>query len=473
MGRMFRRSRSSAPPRLLAPPGAFAEFHEFEGRWFVTGRWASGSGVAVERPATGVYLGRAVLSRIEAAQASRPPLVLLAQEHAGNQREAAAQWERFCAGVVGVPVSHYSPEKRLVILADKTGMRWHDAQNSQPQWQQLPDRQPEALGEALIACMERLEPSWPTVASATVACSGAMILIYPVHGGWSGAPITQLAADASPAAVGADVLAALDVASSCTGLASQQILAGFRAALRETGWTMAGLDAALHVSVRRTATGDMLVSKVGAAAEISVASEDAEAVGNAVVAQLPVAGTAPIPPDCQPASFGPKTGWIAVRGVPAAAVVAALGLRSARAASWDDGIEAAHREGVFVGPPVDGWVLAVGSGILTGQVDPVELSQRLDAQVQVFRTHRIIESHEWFLARDGELIRAVRHVGETGQFQQSGNPTDAERSLPLDDPDVIISEDDVFAVAGAWSLDPTTLHDRRSEPGPGTWGRLP
>jgi hypothetical protein len=294
-----------------------------------------------------------------------------------------------------------------------------------------------------------------------------------VHGGWSGVPITQLPAYASPATVGADVLAALDVAGAYSGLASQQILAGFRAALGDTGWTMGGLDAAPHVSVRRTATGDLLVSRIGAAAEIPVAGEDAEAVGTAVVAQLAVAGPAPIPSDCQPASFGPKTGWIAVRGKPAAAVVAALGLRNVRPASWDDGIETAYQEGVFVGPQVDGWVLAVGAGILTGRVDPAELSRRLGAQVQVFRTHRITESHEWFLARGGELIRGVHHVGETGEFQQSGNPTDAERSLPLDGPDVIISEDDVFAVAGSWSLDPTTLHDRRSEPGPGTWGRFP
>ena len=85
MGRMFRRRRRPlASPRPLAPPGGFAEFYEFEGRWFVTDGWATGSGVAVERPATGEYL----------------------------------------------PVRRYRPEKRLVILADQTGMRCHDARNS-------------------------------------------------------------------------------------------------------------------------------------------------------------------------------------------------------------------------------------------------------------------------------------------------------------------------------------------------------
>ncbi len=85
----------------------------------MTDRWATGSGVAVERTATGEYLGRTVLSRIEAAWGSRRPLVVSMQEYAGNQRGAAAEWERFCTGVAGVPVRRYRPEKRLVILGGR------------------------------------------------------------------------------------------------------------------------------------------------------------------------------------------------------------------------------------------------------------------------------------------------------------------------------------------------------------------
>jgi len=102
------------------------------------------SGVAVERPATGEYLGRTVLSRIEAARGSRRSLVVSMQEHAGNQRRAAAEWERFCTGVAGVSVRRYRPEKRLVIFADQTGMRCHDARNSPPGWQRLPDGPPDS-----------------------------------------------------------------------------------------------------------------------------------------------------------------------------------------------------------------------------------------------------------------------------------------------------------------------------------------
>ena len=67
------------------------------------------------------------------------------------------------------------------------------------------------------------------------------------------------------------------------------MLAGFGAALRETGWTMGGLDAAPQVSIRRATTGDLFVSRVGTAAEIPVAGRGAEAVGNAVLAQLAAA----------------------------------------------------------------------------------------------------------------------------------------------------------------------------------------
>jgi hypothetical protein len=39
LGRMFRRRSSSAPFPAL---GVIVEFHEFEGRWFVTDKWARG-----------------------------------------------------------------------------------------------------------------------------------------------------------------------------------------------------------------------------------------------------------------------------------------------------------------------------------------------------------------------------------------------------------------------------------------------
>ena len=106
-------------------------------------------------------------------------------------------------------------------------------------------------------------------------------------------------------------------------------------------------------------------------------------------------------------------------------------------------------------------------------MDPAALSRQLGSLVQLFRSHRVPEFHEWSRAEGGIVTREARSVGETGEFRQSGEPTDAERALDLVDPDGGFSEEDVFAIAGAWSLDPTTLHDHPSEGTEGTWGQLP
>lgn len=467
---MFSRRRSQVAPG----PGVFAEFHEFDGRWFVTGRWAAGSGAALERPVAAADLGKAVMSRIEAARRSPRPLVVSLQEHLDGQREEAGEWTRFCGMVAGVPVHRYRPEKRLVILADPTGMRCHDARHSPPRWEPLPGGPPAALGRALIARIERLPPSWPTRAAAAVALDGATMLVYPRQDIYSAAPVAQVPADASAGAVGSEVLEALGASSAGGEVTPEQVSEGFKAALREAGWTLGRLNAAAKVFIRRTTIGEVFVGGVDSDEDIPVTGEGAEQVGAAVMAQFgTMTSRAPAPPGHHPASFGPKTGWIAIRAASADAVVEALDLRDVRPASWDDGIEAAYSEGVFVGPPVNGWVFAAGVGLLTKRVDPAALSGQLGAQVQLFRTHRVTEGHEWSLAENGTVIRAVRYLGETGEFHQLGEPTSIERSLGLDNPGADISEDDVFAVAGAWSLDPTTLHNRQTEAAAGTWGQLP
>ena len=456
-------------------PNVRVEFHEFEGRWFVTDGWASGSGAVVERPISGAELGKVVMGRIRAARRRRRLQGTSLRANADFKRRKASEWARFCSEVAGVPVRRYRPEKRLVILADEAGIRCDDARNSPPRWEPLPDGPPAALGAALIVLIERLEPSWPTEADTMVAHDGASMLVYPRRDIWSAAPVVRLPASASAAAVGSAVLDAFSASSADDEIVPEQVSAGFRAAVREAGWTMGGLEAATWVFIRRTTIGEVFVSGANSIEDdIPVGGEGAEPVGAAVMAQLgATTRSAPVPHDRRPAGFGPKTGWIAVRGASAEAVVQALGLRDVRPASWDDGIDAAYDEGVFVGPPVDGWVFAAGADILTRQVDPAGLSRELGSQVQLFRTHRVTEAHEWTLADSGTVIRAVRYVGETGEFHQTGEPTGAEHALGLDNPDVIISEDEVFAVAGAWSLDPTTLHDHPSEAATGTWGQFP
>jgi hypothetical protein len=148
---MSRRHNNSLP--TVSPTSVIVEFHEFDGRWFVTGRWGQGSGTEVERTVRNSQLGKLLLDRVGAARQEwrwRSSRVMA---------DDAGLWAQFCAEDAGVPMDRYRPEKRIVILAGQVGMTWQDASQSPPQWERLPDRSPRRLGKALISHMNSLEPS--------------------------------------------------------------------------------------------------------------------------------------------------------------------------------------------------------------------------------------------------------------------------------------------------------------------------
>ncbi len=160
-------------------------------------------------------------------------------------------------------------------------------------------------------------------------------------------------------------------------------------------------------------------------------------------------------------------------------------------------------------------------------IDVAELSRRLGTEVQFFATHRVTETHRWQRAVEGVLVRAFGYVGVTGDVTTwFGDPDAAERAaglppalapaapdpgteaVPLEslrprreeadprekrqeapleelldqsaaldaelkalldeaaavDVTVLVSEQDVLRVAGAWSLDPSRLEG--PAPGP-------
>lgn len=146
------------PPRRPGPPASapssvIVEFHEFAGRWFVTDRWGAGSGAAIPARVRKAALGKVVLGFVTSARSHWRSLRTAADD--------AELWARFCAEVAGVQLSDYQPEKRLVILAGKTGIQCCDASQSPPSWEALPARSPRALGKALIKRIRTLEPSAP------------------------------------------------------------------------------------------------------------------------------------------------------------------------------------------------------------------------------------------------------------------------------------------------------------------------
>jgi hypothetical protein len=178
--------------------------------------------------------------------------------------------------------------------------------------------------------------------------------------------------------------------------------------------------------------------------------------------------------------FGGKQAWLAVRAGEPAEVLAALGLRDLGTVTWRDGIDLAHLtdDRVAVTPPLPGardtsWVLATGRRLIRpdAAVDVAGLSAALRTEVQFFLTHRVTELHRWQRAAGGELIRAFGYVGQTGEVTSwFGDPDPAEREAGLpgeleEETTVLVSENDVLTVAGAWSIDPTTLTGRPA-PGP-------
>jgi hypothetical protein len=168
--------------------------------------------------------------------------------------------------------------------------------------------------------------------------------------------------------------------------------------------------------------------------------------------------------------FGGKQAWLAVSGSDPDAVLAALGLRDLGTVSWRDGLDLAHLtdDRVVITPPLPGardtsWVLAAGRWLMRPGLDVVELSAKLGTEVQFFATHRVTELHRWQRAVEGDLVRAFGYVGQTGEVTSwFGDPDPAERDAGLpgefdEESTVLVAERDVFKVAAAWSIDPTTL----------------
>ncbi len=207
---------------------------------------------------------------------------------------------------------------------------------------------------------------------------------------------------------------------------------------------------------------------------------------------------ADVPKRSRPVSFGYKTQWLAIRGVDPRRVVEALELVDARPSGWREGIAAGYGESVFVSPSIDGWILVVGSSLPSFDTkhgdEPlrsllVELSRSLDTEVQYFGTHRIVEYHAWARADRGRLLRAYAYIGESGATViDEGLQTNQEQAIgfrlfderaPEADVDAYrertdISwpdEESVMRVAGAWSINPTTLDGWEQETGPGWLGR--
>jgi hypothetical protein len=238
----------------------------------------------------------------------------------------------------------------------------------------------------------------------------------------------------------------------------------------------------------------------------------------------------------RPQGFGYKVLWFAVRDSDPAAVIDALGLEGAMPANWASGLAAACPDTyaedadrwMFVSPPVNGWVLAVGSWLpyptgetqhdIGGKFDALFslLMARFD-DVQFFGSNRVSDLASCARAVSGKPERifayadgqVVMNIGDqTPEEAKLGLP-DLSGLSPIDAGDRIFSiaeeqdeeeeklvagglsredaqtriradsghafpdENDVIDLAALWSIDPTALPDQDHPAGVGLAVMLP
>ncbi|GGB68157.1 hypothetical protein GCM10007424_05200 [Flavobacterium suaedae] len=195
-----------------------------------------------------------------------------------------------------------------------------------------------------------------------------------------------------------------------------------------------------------------------------------------------------------PVSFGYKVVWFAVKSSNAEEVANSLHLKNVKPSGWKKGIDSAYKDKVYVSPPIDGWVLAVGWGLPSGDskesiTELKELANKLSKQfgeVQFFGTHRIVEYHCWVKSINGEIKRFYSYLGESGEnLEIIGEPTEAESNYILIDTaseeakqesywereDITYPDEElVMKIAEKWSINPTTLEDRNDIRGLGLLG---
>src|SRR5436190_2975275 len=171
--------------------------------------------------------------------------------------------------------------------------------------------------------------------------------------------------------------------------------------------------------------------------------------------------------------------WIAIRTSRLQAVQTALRITKATPCTWEEGLSATHEHKLFISPPLNGWVLVLGSHLPEASEDVdrcfrflLELSRKL-GHVQYFSLNRALNHHAWVQAEQGTFLRAYSWAGKT--IWNQGIKTSAEIELGLkcfaygESPErAPFGHGDAFArntervplLASRWSVDPTTIDPR-------------
>ena len=163
-------------------------------------------------------------------------------------------------------------------------------------------------------------------------------------------------------------------------------------------------------------------------------------------------------------------------------------VRTVLPANWRAGLAACREAGVFVTPPVGGFVMVCGRDLagradLEADVLPLlaQVSRRF-GRAAWFRSDSTNDRFGWALAERGAIVRAYAYDGEHGHVLWVGEVTEAERAIGcfVDDPRDR-SDDEVkwwpdrrlvHAMAAHWALDPDRLPELGGAAAVGAIGRL-
>jgi hypothetical protein len=420
---------------------------EVDGRWFLTDSFVHNPGVALDRDSDPAVIGRAVRQWLR-TRPRRPGL-----EDPPPDEEL---WATFCREVIGVHEANLQRERSLFVCARGHVFRCRAVDGPADDWLDVADEDA-AVGALVVEQLMRQPATSPIAAWASVT---------QLDGGWRVMATPRLVwtkhlFDAPPGRLLEAASAALDRSAE---LSVGDLDEGDRFQDRTAEDRV--LQQACWVPVARRLDGTLILhDEDGGLVEVSPGVLEAEVEARWVAAQA-----VPVVEPRSEVGFGPKAAWLAVPEVPAAEVADALGLVDTLPIDADDGVAWASTEGVVVFGPVRGWTLAVGHDLLAAEdLDVRGLSRDLGTVVQWFRTHRVVDVHEWTWAERGMLRRSARfEAGRDPEWVTAGLATPGESDVGLPD---LPTEDDVLAVAGEWSIDPTRLPPLGDVDG--IWGRLP
>ena len=173
----------------------------------------------------------------------------------------------------------------------------------------------------------------------------------------------------------------------------------------------------------------------------------------------------------QAIDFAYKVNWFAIASNDSSLVIEALQAKSYQVANWESGLGVAipsldkrdKRNWIFVSPPLEGWVLVVGTSLpypvmhtedrhdgIGQQFDKLaqRLAQKFD-DVQFFGSYRVVGFIAWARFLKGEMVR-VFSFGE-GLYANLGKQTPEEVLLKLpclDGLNLSEAEDKIFTFIG-------------------------